>query len=95
MVEDDDLGTRLLTAAAAQGLTAPDDFSLAVLGDPLSPREETPAWTTFRIPRRAMGAGAVELLLQLLDNPEGSGPYRQTIACEFAPGTTTGLAPTR
>ncbi len=95
MVEDDDLGTRLLTAAATQGLLAPEDFSLAVLGDPLSPREETPAWTTFRIPRRAMGAGAVELLLQLLDNPEGSGPYRQTIACEFAPGTTTGPAPSR
>jgi DNA-binding LacI/PurR family transcriptional regulator len=95
MVEDDDLGTRLLAASDALGLTAPKDFSLAVLGDPLSPRDAAPAWTTFRIPRRAMGAGAVQLLLQLLDNPEGSGPYRQTIACELVPGTTTGPAPTR
>ena len=94
MVEDDDLGMRLLTAAGARGLTAPRDFSLAVLGDPLSPVEETPAWTTFRIPRRAMGAGAVELLLQLLGQPDGGGPYRRSFTCEFVQGSTTGAPPT-
>ena len=95
MVEDDSLGTRLLAAAASQGLAAPGDFSLAVLGDPLSPGDETPAWTTFRIPRRAMGAGAVDLLLKLLQQEEGSAPARQTFACEFVPGITTGPPATR
>jgi len=95
MVEDDDLGTRLLAAAATLGLTAPGNFSLAVLGDPLSPSEVTPAWTTFRIPRSAMGAGAVELLLQLLEQPEASAPCRRTFRCEFAPGVTTGAPPAR
>jgi len=91
IAEDDALGDRVLTLANERGLVCPDDFSLAVLGDPLSMLAPKYSWTTFTIPRREMGSEAVRLLATMLDETQNHpGPYRLSLPCTFVPGETTG-----
>lgn len=91
IAEDDALGNRLLDLANDKGLRCPEDFSLAVLGDPLSMLAPHHSWTTFTIPRREMGAEALRLLINQLDGgQEERLPYRSSLACTFVPGETTG-----
>lgn len=94
--ENDQLALRLLEMAAQMGYQCPRDFSLGVLGDPLSMVENHYTWTTFKIPRREMGREAVRLLIQILssDSPEEL-PYRTVLPCKFEPGNTVGQAPER
>lgn len=87
-VEDDLLVHDLLAAAAKLGKRIPQDFSFALLGDPLDPSETQPDWTTFRIPRMEMGRQAVRLLLELLSAPVAE-PRHLTLPCVFVPGLTT------
>ena len=96
IVENDLLGARILTLTNSLGLSCPQDFSLAVLGDPLSMLAPDYTWTTFKVPRREMGAEAVRLLIQVLQsNPEEqSGPYRCSLPCSVVPGNTIGPCPT-
>ena len=91
---------RLHAACATAGLRVPDDLSLALLGDPVEPARraatepvgpanvDADAWTRFLIPRRAMGAEAVRLLLDLLD-PEAKPNPHVVLPCTFVAGTTT------
>lgn len=87
-VEDDLLAHDLVAAATELGRRVPQDFSFALLGDPLNPSEAQPDWTTFKIPRLEMGRQAVRLLLQQLAAPDLE-PQRFTLPCVFVPGLTT------
>lgn len=95
VAEDDLLGNRVLELAGILGWQCPHDFSLAVLGDPLSLLEPAHTWTTFKIPRQAMGREAVRLLLQMLTDakPKSAAPYRSLLPCTFVEGMTVGDAP--
>lgn len=94
IAEDDALGNRILTLANERGLCCPADFSLAVLGDPLSMLAPQYSWTTFIIPRREMGAEAVRLLVKLLNNEQDqTEPYRSSLPCTFVRGETSGPPP--
>lgn len=90
IVEDDALGLRLLEVANRLHLHCPDDFSLAVLGNPLNPLVEVPDWTSISIPRREMGREAFHMLLKLLKQPtsERTSPMRKTLTCTFNKGQT-------
>jgi DNA-binding LacI/PurR family transcriptional regulator len=95
VTENNSLGFALLQSARELGKRPPDDFSMAVLGDPLVPNENLPDWTMFRIPRRAMGAQAVQLLVKILDDAENFNhdPYQVTLSCAFEPGATVAGPP--
>lgn len=90
IVEDDALGLRLLELTNRLSLHCPDDFSLAVLGNPLNPLVEVPDWTSISIPRREMGQEAFRMLLELLKLPstEPTLPLRRTLSCVFNVGQT-------
>ncbi len=90
VTEDDMLGNQILQLAAAAGLKCPRDFSLATLGDPLSMAEPAHRWTTFKIPRQAMGREAVRLLVRRLNEDDAGQvtPYRSVLPCTFVPGLT-------
>jgi LacI family transcriptional regulator len=90
IAEDDLLGERTLSLARAIGMECPADFSLAVLGDALGLAGDEHTWTMWKSPRIEMGAEAVRLLVQLLDDP-ARGPYRTVLPCQFAPGDTVAL----
>ncbi|MFW5709815.1 MAG: LacI family DNA-binding transcriptional regulator [Chloroflexota bacterium] len=90
VVEDDELGHRLLNVSQSCGLQCPDDFSLAVLGNPLNPMIDVPEWTSFNIPRREMGHEAFNLLLERLQHAHGDNvfPLRKQLTCTFNAGKT-------
>jgi len=92
LAENDVLGEAILTQTEALGLCCPQDFSLAVLGDSLRPTAPPRDWTSFKIPREAMGREAVRLLLQML-HTEGGSPeqYQVTLPCTFIAGTTVAM----
>lgn len=90
VAEDDELAQRLVSVAQSLHLNCPQDYSLAVLGNPLNPMLDVPDWTSFNIPRRAMGREAFKLLIHLLERPVGErvGPIQQTLPCTFNPGNS-------
>jgi DNA-binding LacI/PurR family transcriptional regulator len=94
LVEETDTNVALqaaMAAAAAARLRYPEDFSLAVLGDPPTlPGQPVPSG--FAVPRREMGAAAVRMLASLIDGAAEAGT-RQVIACPAVSGQTTGPPP--
>ena len=93
IAENDQLGLRLLSIAQSLNLRCPHDFSLAVLGDPLSIVDTNYSWTTFKIPRREMGAEAVRLLIKMLSGKSHDPlPFRSVLQCQFVPGNTVSVA---
>ena len=90
VVEDDELGQHLLSLAAELNLQCPRDFSLVVLGNPLSPLIEVPDWTSFNIPRREMGREALKILLELLAThpDENRAPQRKVLECTLKLGSS-------
>jgi DNA-binding LacI/PurR family transcriptional regulator len=93
VVEDDILAEPLLRFAESAGMRVPDSFSLAVLGDPLVYTEDTPNWTTFRLPRIEMGRHAARLLIEMLTANQPLGPHQVVLPCTFEPGGTSGRPP--
>lgn len=94
--ENDEIALRAMGVAGALHLRCPDDYSLAVLGDPLSMNDSGFHWTTFRIPRRAMGREAVRILISHLTMNEPTGlPIRSVLPCQFVPGSTVSVAKKR
>lgn len=90
LVENDALMRALCACAAREGLSCPDDFSAAVLGDAITGEPDDPRWTRLRVPRVEMGRGAVRLLLRLLDgDPVQNAAFR----CTTHEGTSLGPAP--
>ncbi len=88
LLENDVLARQLMTLATRLDLRVPERFSFAVLGDPLEPSPDDPRWTSFQIPREAMGSRSLDLLLELVDDAERT-PRHQLLPCTFIPGTTT------
>jgi DNA-binding LacI/PurR family transcriptional regulator len=91
VAEHDSTVDALTVAAACLGKKIPADFSLAMLGDPLSGRKELAAVTAFTIPRRQMGSQSVKLLYRILS---GAEPMKQvTLKCQLVPGETVAVPP--
>ena len=91
VAEDDSIGHHILSLSKQLGLSCPQDFSLAVLGNPLNPMQETPDWTSFNIPRKEMGQQAMQLLVEMVQarrSDDISLPLRRLLACEFVVGDT-------
>lgn len=91
IAEDDTIGRQILYLAETLGLKCPEDFSLAVLGNPLNPIMEVPNWTSFNIPRQQMGQEALQMLVSILQAPKSDElklPIRKMLDCEFVAGMT-------
>ncbi len=88
LAEDNAFGEALLQAGEQTGLRCPQDFSIAVLGNSVSFVELPRDWTSFEIPRAAMGREAVTMLLRMLDGDAAALPYRVTLPCAFHAGST-------
>jgi DNA-binding LacI/PurR family transcriptional regulator len=89
VVENDILAEPLLRLAESAGMRVPESFSLAVLGDPLVYTEDTPNWTTYRLPRIEMGRHAARLLIAMLSAPQPQPPRHVVLPCTFVPGATS------
>lgn len=92
VAENDQVALRLLGLASALSINCPKDFSLVVLGDPLSMINKAYSWTTFKIPRLEMGREAVRLLVKLLSDEPTTLPLRTVLPCQFMPGNTVSVA---
>lgn len=90
VLETGPLGPAFVQAMAELQLGPPHDFSVAVLGDPMREGEIYPGVTSFTIPRRAMGAGAVRILADMLNAGDDAKPCQMTLPCTFVPGRTIG-----
>jgi DNA-binding LacI/PurR family transcriptional regulator len=102
LVETTEMAAALHDLSVSSGLRVPDDLSIGVLGDtdptqtsswPLERRSEMD-WTTFRIPRRDMGARAVRTLVGMLCDDVQPGRKTQILLpCELIDGATVAAAP--
>jgi DNA-binding LacI/PurR family transcriptional regulator len=102
LVETTEMAAALHALSVEAGLRVPHDLSIGVLGDtdptqtsswPLERRSELD-WTTFRIPRREMGARAVRTLVGMLR--EDLPPGRRTqilLPCDLTDGATVAAPP--
>jgi DNA-binding LacI/PurR family transcriptional regulator len=93
VVESGPLASQFVRCIKVLGKKPPHDISFASLGDPYGDDELFPSVTTFHIPRQEMGAAAVRLLAQMLEEPEFTGASQIMLPCEFAPGDTVGRPP--
>ena len=91
---NDRVAAGAMLAAARLGLSVPGEVSLLGFDDQeeLAPNL-VPALTTFALPHRSMGEGAVDVLLALLDDV-GLPPVRQRLACPLVIRQSVGPAPT-
>lgn len=87
LAENDRIGRLVLSLAADAELRVPADLSLAILGDPLEPHDDSPDWLMFRIPRREMGRVAVRLLLERITGAPAEALQR-TLPCDLVEGST-------
>jgi DNA-binding LacI/PurR family transcriptional regulator len=90
--EDDRALAAVEAAARAAGVEIPRDCSVALLGDPPSLDRSARDWTRFTLPRARMGAEAVRLLVNLLDDEPATGPRQLLVPCGQLPGETVGPA---
>ena len=93
VVEDDTLARQLESALQGAGRHNPEDFSFAVLGDPLSPAERPPDWDHFSIPRKEMGARAATLLVEMLASAGPPIPRQEVMPCTYVPGRSVAPLP--
>jgi DNA-binding LacI/PurR family transcriptional regulator len=84
---------RLIELGQQLGKSVPADFSVASLGNTGNASEDVPWMTTFLIPRREMGAGAVQLLYSILTDPATTANRQQFLPCVLSPGQTVGPVP--
>jgi DNA-binding LacI/PurR family transcriptional regulator len=99
LVENGEVAEALLSAATVAGTRVPADLSLAVLGDRFdglprtvprgggAPVSAAP-WTSFRIPRREMGAQAMRLLSRMLDGAVDDDDRQVLLPCPLVAGAT-------
>lgn len=93
VLENDRFARRLQGHMAELGLEAPRDLSYVVLGDPLSGEEDgAPSWTSFEIPRQAMGREAVRLLAEHLLGGLAF-PRQLSLPCILRLGNSSGPVP--
>lgn len=89
--EDNRLTTALDAISAAGRLRFPQDCSIALLGDPPSWTPELRDWTRFSLPREEMARAAVQMLVELLEEPQA--PRQLTVPCRFVAGDSIGAPP--
>jgi LacI family transcriptional regulator len=77
----------------AHGFHFPSHVSIAVLGDPVNTSRHPHYWSGYRLPRREMGRGAVEMLIAMLDTPARADRTR-IIACVDQDGRTVTVSRT-
>ncbi len=85
-----------LEALAEVGLRVPDDISVAGFDDTLAARSVVPQLTTVRQPLREMGARAVELLLDRINQPgapSGAIPKPVVFPVDIVPRSSVGAPP--
>lgn len=92
VVENMPIANALLEQAATLQLQAPEDFSVAALGNTGAPEEDLTGVTTLRIPRREMGARSVDLLTSILYAPDSIKSRQLTLPCPLLPGASVGDA---
>lgn len=88
VVENDALGQTIWNKLTELGLSVPDDFSIAICGNPQQPLNNPIDWTMFNIPRKEMGIHAVRLLVHHLQNPSSMQPEIINLPCTIVPGHT-------
>jgi LacI family transcriptional regulator len=67
---NDEMAAGIIDAALAAGLSLPDDLAVVGFDDTRIAAMTRPRLTTVRVPMSSMGAAAVDLLVQRLDNPK-------------------------
>jgi DNA-binding LacI/PurR family transcriptional regulator len=81
----------LIRDAAVLGLHAPADFSIVALGNSGADIvDDDGTVTSLLIPRREMGAGAVQMLVTMLYRPDDAISRQILLPCEVAHGETVG-----
>lgn len=102
---NDGIAVGALEALAEAGLRVPEDLSVVGFDDSIAARTTVPQLTTVKQPLRAMGARAVEILLQRVAHHAGDAPDHAERNIVFptelvvrgsvaAPPATTRYAPT-
>ncbi|MFU8852027.1 LacI family DNA-binding transcriptional regulator [Micromonospora sp. SL1-18] len=79
---------RVIDILTGLGVDVPGDCSVAALNDPPDAAPH-PELTGFVIPRREMGARAVQLLAQQIESPLDIDPQSVTLPCAFLAGATS------
>lgn len=83
--------TAVEALARSRGLNVPKDFSIVVLGNHVRSSLPGRPFTSFSIPREAMGRVATEMLVRRV---EDNAPVEQVLlACELVEGDTLGPIP--
>ncbi len=93
IAENMPIANALLEQADSIPLLAPEHFSIGALGNTGDPGEAFRGVMTLDIPRREMGARAVDLLTAILYAPHSIECSQVTLPCPLVPGTTVGDAP--
>lgn len=89
--EDNRLTAALDAISASGRLRFPHDCSIALLGDPPSWTPDLRDWTRFSLPREEMAGAAVQMLVDLLEEPQA--PRQLTVPCRFVAGDSIGAPP--
>ncbi|ODT80484.1 MAG: hypothetical protein ABS76_16245 [Pelagibacterium sp. SCN 64-44] len=75
-------------AARAGRLSVPEDLSIVVLGNHIRAEEHGRRFTSFSIPREAMGRAATEMLVRRVEN--GAAVEQVLLDCPIVEGDTLG-----
>ncbi|RIK72280.1 MAG: hypothetical protein DCC67_19480 [Planctomycetota bacterium] len=67
---NDEMAAGIIDAALAAGLSVPDDLAVVGFDDTRIATMTRPRLTTVRVPMSSMGAAAVDLICQRLENPK-------------------------
>ncbi len=81
----------LARVAAREGLSIPQDFSVAVLGGPKEGGEPSRDWTGFAVPDQEMGTAAATALVERIEG-DSSGASSRIVPCPFIRGDSIGPA---
>lgn len=80
-------------AARERGLSVPADLSIVVLGNHIRAEEPGRRFTSFAIPREAMGRAATEMLVRRVEND--AAVEQVLLPCELLEGDTLGSVSTK
>lgn len=87
LCENERLTAEWIAAAGTLGLSWPQDYGFAVLGDPIYHGDLPAGWAHVTIPRVGMGQEAVRLLAGLL---AGLPAEPRSLPCQWVPGASLG-----
>jgi LacI family transcriptional regulator/LacI family repressor for deo operon, udp, cdd, tsx, nupC, and nupG len=91
---NDDIATGLLNRFADRGVRVPDDVSVVGYDDTALAEMVTPRLTTVRIPAAAAGAAAAQMLINHIEDDDGTARTLE-LSSELIVRASTGPAPTR